>query len=45
MWYWAGLYPDESKVANEEGVDILMKKFVNLLGTKSKLKKGGCLMI
>jgi hypothetical protein len=44
MRYWAGLYPNESKVAIE-GVDILMKKIVNLLGTKSKLKKGGCLMI
>jgi hypothetical protein len=44
MRYWASLYSDESKVAIE-GVDIFMKTSVNLLGAKTKMKKGGPLPI
>jgi hypothetical protein len=39
MRHWAGLYSDESKMAIEEGMDILMKMAVNLLGAKTKMKK------
>jgi hypothetical protein len=36
MRYWAGLYSDDSKMAIEEGVDILMKTVVDLLGQKRR---------
>jgi hypothetical protein len=39
MRHWAGVYSDESKMAIQEGVDILMKTAVNLLGVKTKMKK------
>jgi hypothetical protein len=45
MWYWTGLYSDEYKAVIEGGLDILMKTTVNLLGTRTKMKKGEPLSI